>query len=285
MAKPLEDILDPLRVLYYGDGGSAKSTNIAHMADLGKVVVINAEGGLSVTALKKQGVNTANIEVWPDPGERITYRGLEAEVLRIREELHQDPSAIVGTAWDSMTEIAAVLLEDVTANEYARAVRTSSKRADMGEFFTDVGDYGVMASQVRQLIRKFRDLPCHFAASCLERRDQDPDGKIIYRPSVIPSLYSDLHLWFGMVCHTYVAASNDPESEEEQYRGEFRPIGKYRAKDRHGVAPRVLVNPTFDRLLSYFEGSMTEADDPVMIESKKKAKAKPNRKDEDQPDA
>jgi hypothetical protein len=276
MAKPLEDALDPLRVLYYGDGGTAKTTNIAHMADLGKIVVINAEGGLSVTALRKQSVNTANVEVWPDPGEKITFKGLEAECLRIREALNEDPSAYVGTAWDSLTELAAVLLEDVTAKEYERAVRTGAKRADMGEFFTDVGDYGVMAQQVRQLIRKFRDLPCHFSASCLERRDQDPDGKIIYRPSVIPSLYSDLHLWFGMVCHTVVATSEN--TGEEQYRGEFRPIGKYRGKDRHGVTPRILVNPTFDRLLSYFEGAITEADDPVMIEARTKAKS--NKKDE-----
>lgn len=275
MAKPLEDILDPLRVLYYGDGGTAKTTNIAHMADLGRIVVINAEGGLSVKALRDQGVNTANVEVWPEPGEKITYRGLEAECLRIREELHADPDAYVGTAWDSMTEIAAVLLEEVTAKEFERARRTGAKRADMGEFFTDVGDYGIMATQVRQLIRKFRDLPCHFAASCLERRDQDPqDSKVIYRPAVIPSLYQDLHLWFGMVCHTSVVGSLDPESEEEQYRGEFRPIGKYRGKDRYKAVPRVLVDPTFDRLLSYFEGSMNEADDPVMVEAKKKAKAK-----------
>ncbi len=262
----LVDQSEFLNILYYGDGGTGKSTDLCHMADIGKIVVVNAEAGIKVRALRKCGVKVDNIEIWPEPGDPVTFKSLEAEWSRIREALHENPDSYVGFVWDSLSEVYKKLLDDVVAQGYERSLNTHKPRES--EFFIDRSDYGIMTEQVRQLIRKCRDLPCHFGTCALERRDIDEsDGSVVYRPAVTPALINDLYLWFDVVCHTEVLEDDD---EEDEFRGLFRASGKYRGKDRFHVLPRRLVTPSFDRVLSYVEEELTVSTDPVM----KAAKAK-----------
>jgi hypothetical protein len=275
MGQQLEEIDEPLNILYYGEGGSAKTTNLCRMANLGKILVISAESGVKARALKACGVNIKNIEIYPGEGAEITYEGIEAEYHRIAEALQKKSGAYVGVVWDSLTEIYSVLLDQVVADAYKRSLRGQKPRES--EFFIDRSDYGVMTEQVRKLIRKYRDLPCHFGACALERREVDEnDGAVAYRPSVTPALQKDLYLWFDVVCHTTVEIN--PDTKEEQYRGSFRPIGKYRAKDRYKATPSELIEPTFDRVFGYVEGSLTLDNDPVIKKARaqKTTKGKPN---------
>lgn len=266
LGTPLAGIKEPLSVLYYGDGGTGKTTHLAHMADLGPVFAVNAEQGLKKRALERCGVDTSNIEVWPEPGEPITYAGLEAEWKRLLVALNKDPDSYVGFFWDSLTEIHKALLDDVVAKATAKAVRLGK---DRDEFFIALEDYGVMTEQVRQLIRKCRDLPCHFGATALERRDVDKnDGRVAYRPAVTPALINDLYGWFDVIVHTTVE-----EYGEDQYCGLTKPAGKFRGKDRYKVLPKTLVDPTFDRILLYVDEEMEVSTDPVMKHANEVRKA------------
>ena len=274
MPAKLEDGEEPLNILYYGEGGTGKTTHLAHMADGGKIIVVNAESGLKARALKACGVKTANIEIYPDPGEPVTFEGLEGLWKHLYEQLDKNPKAYYGAYWDSITEIYSVLLDAVRMDAYERSQRGTKPRET--EFFTDRADYGVMTEQVRKLVRKFRDLPIHFGASALERREQDDDGEVLYFPSVNPALQKDLYLWFDIVCHTSMKVLVDEETKEstEQFRGAFRPVGKYRAKDRFKATPIELIDPTFDRVLKYVEGDLTLDSDPI-IKAARAAKNKP----------
>lgn len=237
------------------------------MANLGKVWVVNAESGVKARALRKRGIAVENIEVFPDPesDEVITFDSLEAEWLRIREALEADPDAYVGTVWDSVTEIHKLLLDSIVSKAVVRFEKQGKER---DPHFIAIEDYGVMTEQVRNLMRKFRDLPCHFAVSALERREQDDDGSVRYVPAVTPKLAVDLIGWMDLVCHTSVAIVDG----EEEYRGLFRPHGKYRGKDRLGTMPKWLVDPTFDRVVSYVEEELDVDSDPVMKAAKERAK-------------
>lgn len=257
MVNRLVDVDDPLNILYYGDGGTGKTTHLCHMADRGKVVVVNAESGVKRRALERCGVDVANIEIWPAQGEKITYAGLEAEWLRIREALNKDATAYVGHVWDSITEIYKILLDDII-DENAASVARSGKARDPRQ------DYGVMTDQVRKLVRKCRDLPCHFGASALTRRDVDDDGAVVYRPAITPALQTDLYGWFDLVCYTTLVVVEEDGEEAEQYRGLFKPAGKFRGKDRFKIMPKALVDPTFDRVLSYVEEELDADNDPIM---------------------
>lgn len=262
----LEDTPEPINILYYGDGGTGKSTNIATAANEGKIWICNAESGIKARPLKAMGVSTENIEVFPGPGEEITFDSLEKEWLRIREELNNDPGAYAATGWDSITEIYKTLLDSVVAKAVVRADRAGKER---DPFFVDRADYGVMTEQVRSLVRKFRDLPCHFALTALSRREQDDDGAVIYQPAVTPALQNDLVGWVDIVCVTSVALVDGVE----EYRGLFRPHSKFRGKDRLKALPKWLVDPTFERVQAYVDGELTVDTDPVMQEAKERAAA------------
>lgn len=260
----LTDLVEPVNQLYYGDGGTGKTTALMTMANLGKIWAVNAESGIKARALKKHGIAIENIEVYPGPGEQLTYDGLESEWLRIREELEKDPNAYAGTVWDSITEIHKVLLDSVVAKAQVRWEKQGKERE---EHFIALEDYGVMTEQVRALMRKFRDLPCHFGVSALQRRDQDDDGSVTYQPAITPKLAIDLIGWMDVVCHTSVALVDG----EEEFRGLFRPHSKFRGKDRLGALPKWLVDPTFERVVSYVDEDLTVDDDPVMKAARERA--------------
>lgn len=259
----LTDVTDTLSILYVGPQGSGKTTDLATMANLGPVIFINSESGLKRKALQRMGVKVENIRMFPRPGQELTFDSLEDLFWSLASRLQDDPGFVVGTCWDSVTDIHKKLLDHVVARAYGKAVE---QEKDRERFFIDRADYGVMTEQVRLLIKRFRDLPCHFGISALERREVDDDGKVVYQPAVTPALQNDLVGWVDVVAYTSV---HEVDGDEE-YRGLFRPIGKYRGKDRYHALPRRLVDPTFERVLGYVNGDIELEDDPVMAAARER---------------
>lgn len=257
----LDDQEDIVNSMHYGPHGTGKTTAVAHMANLGKIIYVNAEGGLKIKPLRALGVDTSNIVVFPKRGTPLTFESLEKLFWKIKSDLDADPTAWAGTVWDSLSEIHKALLDNVVAHQVAKAERAGKER---DRFFTDRADYGVMTEQVRLLCRRFRDLPCHFAITALERRDQDDDGTVHYGPAVTPALQTDVLGYLDVVCHTSVVEIGG----YDEYRGRFRPKGKYTAKDRFGAVPVNLIDPTFDRVHGYITDKLTFDEDPVMQEAK-----------------
>lgn len=251
------EVNEKINVCYYGPEGTGKTTNAAMLAKLGRVLYINAESGLIVKRLKRLGVPTENIAIWPDPdsGERVSYEGLDALFWQIKGELMDDPQSWAGVIWDSATEILNFVLEDVVAKQVVKAERAGKER---DPFFTDIADYGTMTSQLRLLLRRYRDLPCHFAITALERRDTDDDGAVAYGPQVTPALMADIAGYVGVLIHTEVKEFEG----EVVFSGRTAPGTKYRAKDRFGVLPRVMAVPTLDRVVGYVNDELTAETDP-----------------------
>lgn len=264
MPQSLADSRDPVNACYYGEGGTGKTSALAAMANQGPIVLVNAESGIKERPLKKLGVKTENIQIFPGPDEELTFDGLEKLWVQMREDLHKDPDAWAGIGWDSITEIQKALLDNVVAKAVVKADRAGKER---DPFFIALEDYGVVTEQIRSLVRRFRDLPCHFAVTALSRRMQDDDGSVTYQPAVTPALQNDLIGWVDMVCCTSVAQVDG----EDEYRGLFRPHSKFRGKDRLGAMPKWLVDPSFDRILQYVEGELTSDTDPVMDAARERA--------------
>lgn len=263
----LADQEDWFNGLYYGDGGTGKTTDLAAMAHQGKILMINAETGIKARALRARGIPIENIEVVPDPrsGQEITYELLDSLFWELKADLETGRSEYVGTAWDSLTEIAKKVTTAVIRKRVDRATRTG--RGNTDPFLTDISDFGYMTEMMRNLIRAYRDLPCHFGASALERRDTDDDGRVIYRPALTPALSGDVYGYVDFVIHTELVA--DPSGgDDDIYLGLCRPIGKYRAKDRLGLLPKRLADPTWDRVYSYCTEELDPSIDPVQSETK-----------------
>lgn len=256
-----DDTEEHLNVLYWGREGSGKTIDLATATQNGKVLFVNAEGGLKKRALLSHGVKTENLVVWPKPGDPVTYRGLEEVLFRLKSDLMDDPKSWYLVAWDSVTEIAQAFTDEASDDRFAKAKRKNPAwNPTIGdEFFTDLGDYGTSTKMVRKLVRMYRDLPVHFAITALERRDVDEDtSKVAYGPAVGPALQTALLGYVDVVLYCKAA-----DEDRGYFRAQTKKVGAARAKDRLGVIPKVLVNPTFPRLVGYNDGTLVEDTDPV----------------------
>lgn len=279
----LADQADVFNGLFYGDGGTGKTTDLAAMAHQGKILMINAEVGIKARALRQRGIPLENITVVPDPnsGQEISYDLLESLFWELKSDLATGNSEYVGTAWDSLTEIA----KKITTQNIRRRVRRSlsTGRGNTDPFLTDISDFGYMTEQLRGLVRSYRDLPIHFGASALERRDTDDDGKVIYRPALTPALSGDVYGYVDFVIHTEVY--EDPAGgDDDIYLGLTRPVGKYKAKDRLGLLPKRLADPTWDRVFSYLVEELDDETDPVQTETRSRLLSGASPVGDDEPD-
>lgn len=263
----LDQTEDKINALYYGTEGTGKTTAVAAMANLpgpGKVLIINSEGGLKKLALEKRGIDTSAIAVWPKPGNRITKAGLDALYEQIRSDLDKNPDSWKGVAFDSMTEIATILRENATEK---RQTALKIKGATYDPDFIDRSDYGIQTDHGNRIVRLFRDLPCHFAMTALDRVDETTGE---HGPAVNPAFASSIlgYVDFVLYCRATQATAETPIGEDTpaEFRAATRQGKTYRAKDRFDILPRVLASPTFDRVAAYVAGDLTEEEDALQTE-------------------
>ena len=249
--KTLDQESSILRVIYYGDPGVGKTTAAASMAELGKIIYIDAEEGLKGAALKRHGVPIENIE----PHRDISYEALTKLASELPLRLNRkDPP--IGLVWDSITASVGALLAELTT---AAAERAKSKGIVRASYTAQQDDWGDVVAQVRELMRKFRSLPIHLVMTAHAKRGTDEDGRVRVGPATSPALQTDLMAYTDSVVMMRVE-----EIAGEPYRvGLCQPEGKYDAKDRIGLFPARLVEPTFPRMLAYVAGDLDRATDPV----------------------
>lgn len=255
----LDDTDDFINILWYGLEGSTKTTSLATASAIcpegSKILVINAEGGLKIKALRKHGVDTAKIKLFPNPktDDILDDDSLERVFLRVQADLIEDPLSWFAVGIDSITDVGQILVDTAQA---ARVQRLMGK-VDVDKNFVDRDDYGVSAKIIRKWLRRFRDLPCHFMVTALMRRDVDEDtNKVSYGPGVSPAVCNDLMGYVDIAIMIKAAEDGKP------VRGLTREGGKYRVKDRFEILPKIMVEPTFDRVFSYFKDEVTEENDP-----------------------
>jgi hypothetical protein len=251
-------------LLEWGREGTGKTTSALRMTQLnpkGRVVLINAEAGAKKQALIQHGIDPDRVEIWP-PDEKgpgyITYETLEAEVVNpMRAALEKDPDAYIGVVIDSFSEVARRILEDVTAKAYAKAQALGKNR---DRWMVELQDHGVAASQMRSLLRRFRDLNIHLVITALERRDVDENtGMVSYGPALGPSVGNDTMGLVDLVAFCQVENVGGIDFRTAT----FTPTQTRRAKDRYGVLPVTMVDPFIDRIVGYVDGTITKENDPA----------------------
>lgn len=254
LGRPLTEQRTFLRMLSYGQPGTGKTTAATSLSQLGKVLIVDAEGGVKARALEKHGVVLSNIETWPDNPGDMTFEGIEQLYIELRAELMADPDAYVGVVIDSMTELSRRLLETVTAAALEKAARLGKQR---DRFQTNLEDYGTASSMMRSVLRRFTDLPLHVVMTALERRDQDDDGAVSYGPALGPAIANDTMGLVDVVCYSTVEQIGD----ERFYLGSMVPVNRRKAKDRYGLLPTRMVDPSALRMVAFIDGKLTRDTD------------------------
>jgi hypothetical protein len=263
-APSLEETDEFLRILFYGIQGTGKTTDAALMTKVhpGLVFVINSEAGLKRKPLALNGVDISRIRVLPNPKSPIELeRTLSYELIDklwndAREALLQNPNSIAGFIFDSITDVYQRIMDQVIEEEVEKAARLHRER---DRWFKDRADWGKMSDQVRDLLRKFRDLPCHLALTALRRRNVDPDGKVEYGPAITPGLATDVLGYVDVVCYTEQVEINN----NDLFIGHFRASGTTPGKDRFKSVPRKMGVPSFDRVWGYITDELTTSTDEL----------------------
>lgn len=254
---------EPLSMLLYGLEGAGKTTAALRLSKLGKILVINSEAGAKRRPLAAQGVVLDNVETWPKGGDidHITFESIEQEVyIPLRMALEEDPNAYIGVVVDSFTELSHRLVEKAAAAGRVKS-RIKTPNKDVNEFAIELDDWGIMTTQMRIIFRRFRDLGLHLIITALERRDVDKATSVVtYGPAVGPALANDTMGMVDIVVWTQLEELG--AKAQEFYTGTTRARERHRAKDRFGVLPVRMIEPTADRVLAYLDGTMTKATDP-----------------------
>ena len=256
----LDESTDEINALYYGREGTGKTTDVAFMANVpgvSRILIVNAEAGTKAVALRKRGVDTSKIVMWPPKGQPITKERLDALHRRLLSDLLDDPQSWGGVIWDSITEIAGVLLVQATDRRQDN-LRRLNRNFDEG---TEAEDYGTLNDWMRKTLRKFRDLPCHFAATALERDDEKTNT---VGPELTPGVAKAVlgMVDFVLYCRADVQVAGEAEEDHgSEFRALTRASSRFRAKDRFDVTPRALADPNFLRLYGYVSGDLDEASD------------------------
>lgn len=260
---PLDETDDKVNCLWYGKQGSTKTTSAATAANEApagsKVLFINAEGGLKIKALRKRGVDTSKIVVFPNPAsdDKIDDESMERVYLRVQADLMENPDSWFAVVIDSVTDVGQTLVDSAQLARTNRQIALNPGAA-IDANFVDRDDYGVSAKIIRKYLRRFRDLPCHFLVTALMRRDVDEDtNKVAYGPAVSPAVANDLMGYVDLVILTRDAEDGLP------VRGLTKNGGKYAAKDRFDMLPKIMVEPTFDRVLAYMRDEITPETDAM----------------------
>lgn len=263
----LDNVQQYYRTLYFGDPGLGKSTAIAAAAKLGRVVYIDADEGLKGKALRRHGIPIENIEPHYDLG----YEALEALHRELVMRL-ADGEKIFALAWDTTTKTEEAFLSAILPGSVEKTRKTGKTRETTDIYLEDRGQ---VATMMKELLRKFHGLSCHLILGAHQRRDKDDDGAVMIRPGMMPSVISAFAGWMDSVIHMRTTEfADDPALEEGlEFTGLTRPRGKFQAKDRFGILPPIMVNPSFDRVLGYYDDELDRITDPLQIAARTRREA------------
>ena len=124
-------------------------------------------------------------------------------------------------------------------------------------------DYLRSATQMRRLIRCFRDLDLHTIFTCGSQEAQDPNTKLMQiRPALTGKLALEVPGLVDVVGYLAVSESEDKDGNAVVSRILLtQPTGKYMAKDRSegGRLSPYLENPTLPKILDIIEGPKDES--------------------------
>lgn len=249
---PLSEAHDYLRLVVYGDGGVGKTTLVSSLANLGVILAVDPENSIRRQALRRHGVNTDNIMMWPD----WTYDGLEQLYVTAKAKLEEEPGSIFAVMIDTVTALSQFWLEDTVGAALDRP-SMKKKHPDRTQWDVFQDDYGVLTQQIQTLItRKFYQLPCHVVITAHARRSENEDGLVRVGPALSPAASLSLFTYSDMVLRLTL----DDKNGKQVRRLQSQPAGQVEAKDRFGILPDTKYR-TLEDIFALYEDSRDDGDE------------------------
>lgn len=243
MKSPAESI-EYLNLLIYGEFGAGKTwfggTAQDH-DDTAPLLVVDIEGG-TTTLRHRQDVDVIQVRNKKQLDDTIT--ALEKDTDRYYKTI----------LVDSLTEMQKL---DMAAVMKA-AFNKNPEKTDI--YVPDQRAWGKSGERVREVVRRFKDLPCHTIVTCLGAESKDEKTNVTtYYPSLPGKLRSEIPGFFDIVGWLRVETERGEGNEERLVRYlQTTKTNKVNAKDRTGALPPVIKDPTIPMLWDLIHNEQKE---------------------------
>lgn len=221
--------------LVYGDPGVGKTVLSASadlVPDMRPVIFVDIEGGTFSIREKYPEVKVVRVQSFE-------------EMQKVYDALLMEDHGYQTVVLDSLTEI-----QKFSMYEIMRMV--VKKDSDRDPDVPSMREWGKNIEQIRKFVRAFRDLPMHTIFTALAKTDKDQrTGAVKTTPSLSGKLANEVAGFLDIVGYQY----------NKVIDGQIRRFllttatDSQVAKDRSGLLPQVIEEPTMERLFNLALGN------------------------------
>lgn len=246
---PITKVLDNkpyLNILIYGSSGVGK-TRLAGSADgvpeMRRVLFIDVEGGtLTLNNSPYNEVDVVRVRSWP-------------EMQNVYDDLYRGNHGYTTVIIDSLTEIQKLGMDYTMSERHAGD--------DMA--VPEIKEWNINIEQTRKFVRLFRDLPMHTIITALDKTEQNKrTGAIKRKPSLSGKVADEVAAFLDIVVYLYIKEVGD-ESKRLMLTCHTEDTV---AKDRSGLLPAVIENPTMQSIYNSIYVPNEELANSVIVASK-----------------
>lgn len=231
--KSASQAIDYFNLLIYGQPGAGKTYLGGTAQDHPKtspVLVLDVEGG-AATLRHRKDIDVVRIrsfrelvEVWKQ--------------LQITKDLEYKTVLV-----DSLSELQKLDMNDIMTSVLQRD-------PDRDPDVPSQREWGKSVNHMREIVRRFRDLPCNTIFTSLAKESKDVEsGRVNVTPSLPGKLASEVPGFLDIVVYLYT----DVERDIVVRRLLAQPTRKFAAKDRLAALGTVLENPTIPMIWEMIE--------------------------------
>jgi hypothetical protein len=233
-----------IKALFYGRPGAGKSTLAATASTVKEmlpVLYINAESGIMSISENWDGrIDTAQLKILDFTG----YKQLNQLFEYLAFKPHQYKTIVL----DSLTELQAFVVNKFKDHYIPKTEEGVAIDENQDKKMT-LKVYERATDTMRNICRKFRDLPMHVIMVCHDDTS-DVNGTIVTHPALTPKFRDSIVGYMDIVGFLTTRETNKDNEKEIERLVTFIPTPKRIAKDRSpgGKLDSILIDPTMQKI-------------------------------------
>jgi phage nucleotide-binding protein len=226
-----------LNIFIYGKPGVGKTYLAATAEDCEEmlpILLLDVDSG--TLTIKDRSMDVTKIMKFSDIDRALTY-------------LENNNNVYKTVILDTFSEIQRLSLRAVMAD----VVR---KKPDRDPDWPAQQDWGKSTEQLRNIVRRFRDLPMHVIITCHEKEEKEETGAVTVKPMLPGKLADEIPSFFDIVGRLYTKTTKTGTDLTVTRLLRVQPDAKIIAKDRSDKLGVELEDPRISDILDALYGEV-----------------------------